>query len=170
MKKTIFLAVLITSFMVASCTIFLPQLRLTGVAVIGQSERKTNLVTISVWPAWDNPGKGNKKIRGFYVEFRNMTNSPVSIVWEKSLLKYGNGAFAPFVEGQRYEDSSRPMDSLIIPPNGMARKYIYSSQQVFREAGKSGKWKLRPIEADVVVLEFYVQSRDIVDHYTIEVR
>jgi len=104
------------------------------------------------------------------VEFRNTTNSPVFIVWEKSTLKYNNGVFFPFVQGQNYEDFSRPMNSMVIPPNGIVRKYIYSSQQVYRQAGKSGIWKLRPIEADQVVLEFYVQSRDIVDHYTVEVR
>ena len=55
--------------------------------------------------------------------------------------------FSPIVQGQRYEDLSKPMTAMFIPPNGTVRKYIYSSQQPYREAGKSGNWKLRPIEA-----------------------
>jgi len=167
---------LAASVMIASCTVFLPQLRLTGVVLTGQSERKTDLVTISVQPGWENSGNnngngiGHGRITGFFVEFRNPTDHPVLIVWEKSSLKYNNGAFFPFVQGQRYEDFSRPMSSMVIPPHGSARKYIYSSQQPYREAGKSGNWKMRPIESDHVVLVFCVQSRDIVDYYTIEVR
>jgi hypothetical protein len=170
MKKTVPIFVIVFSAMIASCTVFLPQLRLTGVMLIGESERKTNFVAISVQPGWDNPGEGHKRITGFYVEFRNTTNDPVFIVWGKSTLKYNNGAFSPFVQGQRYEDFSKPMDAMFIPPNGIVWKYIYSSQQPYREAGKSGNWKLRPIEADQVILVFCVQSRDIVDYYTIEVR
>ncbi len=170
MKKTFLILTLAIGMSVASCTVFLPQLRLTGVMLVGQSERKTSLVTISVQPGKENSGKGHEKITGFYAEFRNSSNDPVYIVWEKSLLKYNNGSFSPFVQGQRYEDFSRPMTAMVVPPNSTVRKYIYSSQQVYREAGKSGNWKLRSIEADHVILVFYVQSKDIVDYYTIEVR
>ncbi len=170
MKKSFLIIAVVLSTMIASCTVFLPQLRLTGVMLVGQSERKTGLVTISVQPGKENSGKGHEKITGFFVEFRNTSNDPVFIVWEKSLLKYNNGSFSPFVQGQRYEDYSRPMSAMIIPPNSTVRKYIYSSQQVYKEAGKSRNWKLKSIDTDHVVLVFYVQSKDIVDYYTIEVR
>ncbi|TXT51263.1 MAG: hypothetical protein FD137_85 [Spirochaetes bacterium] len=140
MKRHIPILALAFSAIFASCTVLMPQLRLTGVMLLGESERKTNLVTISAQPGWDDHGKDN------------------------------NGSFSPFVQGQRYEDYSRPMASMVIPPFGSARKYIYSSQQVYREAGKSGNWKLRPIQADQVFLVFCVQSRDMVDYYTVEVR
>jgi hypothetical protein len=170
MRKTIPIIVLSLGIIVSSCAVFPPQLHLSGVVLIGQPERKASLVTISAQPSWDNPGKGYKKITGFYVEFRNPTSTPVFIVWEKSSLRYDSAVFIPFVQGQKYEDYSRPMNSMVVPPYGVVRKYIYSSQQVYREAGKSGNWKLRPIEADHVVLEFYIQSRDFADRYTIEVR
>jgi hypothetical protein len=170
LKKIIPIFVIAFSTMIASCTVLMPQLHLSGVILTGKSEQKTSLVEISVQPRWENPGKGNKKLTGFYVEFRNTTNNPVFIVWEKSTLKYNNGAFSPFVQGQRYEDFLSPMNAMLIPPRGIVRKYIYSSQQPYREAGKSGNWKLRPIEADQVFLVFCVQSEGIVDYYTIEVR
>ena len=170
MKKSILVSTLILSALIASCTVFLPQLRLSGIVLIGESERKTNFITISAQPGWENSGKGNGRITGFFVEFRNTSNEPVFIVWEKSLLKYNNGSFSPFVQGQRYEDYTHPMSAMVIPPNSTVRKYIYSSQQVYREAGKSGNWKLKSIEADHVSLVFYVQSKDIVDYYTVEVR
>lgn len=170
MKRHIPILALAFSAIFASCTVLMPQLRLTGVMLLGESERKTNLVTISAQPGWDDHGKDKNRIAGFYVEFRNNSDSPVFIVWEKSVVKYNNGSFSPFVQGQRYEDYSRPMASMVIPPFGSARKYIYSSQQVYREAGKSGNWKLRPIQADQVFLVFCVQSRDMVDYYTVEVR
>lgn len=169
MKKTILILSVILGAILASCTIMLPQLRLTGVVLAGESERKTGFVTISVQPGEDSQGKGHKNITGFYVEFRNAGNDPAFIVWEKSALKYNNGAYSPFVQGQRYEDFSRPMNSTVIPPHSVIRKYIYSSQQVYREAGKSGNWQLRPIEAEQIVLVFCVQSRDITDYYTVVV-
>lgn len=178
MKKLILIIVVVLSAMIASCTVFLPQLRLSGVMLIGESERKANLVTISVQPGREYSGKengkgngvGNSWISGFYVEFRNPNNYPVYIVWEKSSVKYDGKAFSPFVQGQRYEDFSRPMNSMMVPPNSTVRKYIYSSQQPYREAGKSGNWKMRPIESDNVLLVFCVQYRDTVDYYTIDVR
>lgn len=178
MKRSILIIAVILSATIASCTVFLPQLRLSGVMLIGESERKTNLVTISVQPGREYSGKSNGNwngnenswITGFYVEFRNPNNYPVYIVWEKSSVKYDGKAFSPFVQGQRYEDFSRPMNSMMVPPNSSVRKYIYSSQQPYREAGKSGNWKMRPIESDHILLVFCVQYRDTVDYYTIDVR
>jgi hypothetical protein len=170
MKKSILILTIMLSALIASCTVFLPQLRLSGVMLVGESERKTSFITISAQPGRENSGKGHEGITGFYVEFRNTSSEPVFIVWEKSLLKYNNGAFSPFVQGQRYEDYSHPMSAMVIPPYSTVRKYIYSSQQVYREAGKSGNWKLKSIETDHVSLVFYVQSKDIVDYYTVEVR
>ncbi|MDD3981066.1 MAG: hypothetical protein PHT55_02555, partial [Spirochaetales bacterium] len=138
--------------------------------VIGKPEQKTNLVQISVQPKWENPGKGNKKLSGFYVEFRNPGKTPVYIVWEKSILEYSNRSYVPFVEGQRYELYPKPMEALLIPPRGVVRKYIYSPQQLYQEAGKSGNWKLKPIEADQVFLSFYMQSANSTDYYTVVVR
>ena len=102
----------------------MPQLRLTGVMLLGESERKTNLVTISAQPGWDDHGKDKKRIAGFYVEFRNNSDSPVFIVWEKSVVKYNNGSFSPFIQGQRYEDYSRPMASMVIPPFEIGRAHV----------------------------------------------
>ena len=76
MKKSILVASIALSAMMASCALWLPQLRLSGAVVIGEPQRKTNLVQISVQPKWDNPGKGNKKISSFYVEFRNPSPTP----------------------------------------------------------------------------------------------
>jgi len=183
LKKALFLIGIILSISVASCTIFSLQIRPTGFIAQAESERKTGLVTISVQTAWENGGPGNKpgngnsqgnnghdRITGFSVVFRNTTNSPVLIVWGKSSLKYNGGAFMPFIEGQKYEDFSRPMNATVIPPMGTVRKNIFSSQQPYSDSGKHGGWKMRPIMADNVVLVFCVQSRGIEDYYTIAIR
>ncbi len=168
MKKLI-LAIVIGALM-TSCTFWLPQLKVSGVMEIGKPERKTNLVQISVNPKWENPGKGNKKLNGFYVEFRNPGNMPVYIVWEKSILEYSNRSFIPFIEGQRYELNPKPMEALMIPPRSVVRKYIYSPQQLYQEAGKSGEWKIKPLEADQVFVTFYIKSDKITDYYSVVVR
>lgn len=170
MKKSILVASIALSAMMASCALWLPQLRLSSAVVIGEPQRKTNLVQISVQPKWDNPGKGNKKISSFYVEFRNPSPTPVYIVWEKSILEYSNRSFMPFVEGQRYELYPKPMEALLIPPRGVVRKYIYSPQQLYKEAGKSGKWKLKPLEADEVFITFYIRSENLTDYFSVVVR
>ena len=170
MKRLTIALIIALGTMMTSCAFWLPQLKVSGVMMIGEPERKTSLVQISVQPRWENPGKGNKRITGFYVEFRNPGKTPVYIVWEKSLMEYSNRSFMPFVEGQRYELYPKPMEALLIPPRGVVRKYIYSPQQIYKEAGNSGKWKLKPIEADQVFLTFYVQSMDITDYYTVAVR
>jgi hypothetical protein len=170
---------IIFGMLAASCMVLAPQLRLVGVAPSSESVRKTDLVVISVQPTRETSGPGNgnspgynghDRITGFNVVFRNTTNNPVFIVWEKSSLKYGNGTFVPFVQGQEYENFSRPMAAMVIPPNGTMRKYIYSSQQPYKEPGNHGGWKMLPIEADAVVLVFCVQSKDIEDYYTIAVQ
>jgi len=189
LKKFFLLVSIISSMLIASCTIFSLQIRPSGFMVFGESQRNTGLVTISVQTAWekvgpgygngpgDKPGNGNgqgqnghDRISGFSVLFRNTTNNPVLIVWGKSSLKYNGGAFLPFVEGQRYENFSRPMEATMIPPMGTVRKNIFSSQQPYSESGNHGGWKMRPIATDNVVLVFCVQSRDIEDYYTIAVR
>jgi len=170
LKKTILIFAIVFSVMIASCTVLMPQLHIKGEILKDKSKQKTSFLEILVQPKWEKPGKGNKKLTGFYVEFQNTSNSPVFIVWEKSLLKYNNGSFLPFVQGQRYEDSHKPMNAMLIPPNSIIRKYIYSSQQPYREAGKSGNWKLQPIDADQVILVFCIQSEGITDYYTVEVR
>ncbi|MCX7027598.1 MAG: hypothetical protein NT061_08975 [Spirochaetes bacterium] len=181
MKKLVLVLGIATSVIFTSCTIMPAQLHLLGAITLGESESKTSLVTISVQPAWaySGPGNGNGNAQGqkghdritsFSVVFRNTTNSPVLVVWGKSSLKYNNGAFSPFIQGQKYEDSARPMDATVIPPYGTIRKYIYSSQQLYSDSGKHNGWKMRSIEAKHVVLVFCVQSRDIEDYYTVVVQ
>lgn len=179
MKRQCLGILVVFGVLAASCTVLAPQLRFTGVITSGESERKTALVMISVEPTREKSGpgygnvqgqKGHDRITGFSVVFHNITNNPVFIVWGKSSLKYGDGAFTPFVQGQKYEDFSRPMDAMVIPPNGTMRKYIYSSQQPYKDVDGHGGWKMRPIEADSVVLVFCVQSKDIEDYYTVAVQ
>ena len=168
LKKTIFLIGILLSIGLMSCTMFSLQIRPTGFVVPGESQRNTGLVTVAVQTAWENAG--HDRITGFSVLFRNTTNSPVLIVWGKSSLRYNGGAFTPFVEGQKYENFSSPMNATVIPPMGTVRKNIFSSQQPYSESGKHGGWKMRPIMTDTVVLVFYVQSRDIEDYYSITIR
>ena len=170
MKKLIIAFAISLCVMMTSCAVWLPQLPPDGAVVIGEPQRKTKLVQISVQPKWENPGKGNKRINGFYVEFRNLSNTPIFIVWEKSIIEYSHRSFTPFVQGQRYELHPKPMEALLIPPRGVVRKYIYSPQQLYQEVGKSGKWKLKPIEADEVFITFYVKSEKLTDYFSVVVR
>lgn len=193
MKKSLFIIGIAFSLMIASCTVFSLQIRPTEFKAIGESERNSGLVTISVQTAWENagPGKGNgpgnnpgdqpgngnnqgqmghDRISGFSVVFHNNTNSPVLILWEKSSIRYNGGAYAPFIEGQQFGNVSGPMHNTVIPARGMVRKNIFSSQQPYNEPGNHGGWKMRSISADNVVLVFCVQSRDIEDYYTIAIR
>jgi len=96
MKRLTIVLVIVLGTMMTSCALWLPQLKASGVMVIGEPERKPDMIQISVQPRWENPGKGNKKITGFYVEFRNPGKTPVYIVWEKSILEYSNRSFVPF--------------------------------------------------------------------------
>ncbi len=189
LKKVIFPIGILLSIGLMSCTMFSLQIRPIGFVVPGESQRNTGLVTVSVQTAWedagpgkwngpgDKPGDGNNqgngghdRIAGFSVLFRNMTKSPVLIVWGKSSLRYNGEAFTPFLEGQKYENFSSPMNATVIPPMGMVKKNIFSSQQPYSESCKHGGWRMRPMMTDTVVLVFCVQSRDIEDYYSITIR
>lgn len=179
MKKTLMLAGILVAVLTASCTVFSLQIRPSGFIVSGESSRNSGLVTISAQAAWVNESPGNghgealgikKKISGFYVTITNNTNNAVRIIWSKSAVKYNGGSHSPFIEGQRFEDSSMFMSPSIIPPRGSLRKYIYSTQQRYMEPDKHGGWKMRPIESDDVVLIFCVQSNNVEDYYTVTIR
>jgi hypothetical protein len=179
MRKTFVLLGFVFSVLASSCTIFSLQIRPTGFIALGESFRNSGLVTISAQTAWVNESLGNghseapgmkKKISGFYVTITNNTNNAVRVIWSKSAVKYNGGSHSPFIEGQKFENSSMFMSPSIIPPRGSLRKYIYSSQQRYVEPDKHEGWKMRPIESDDVALIFCVQSKDIEDYYTVNIR
>ena len=175
MKRLIFVLGIAASVFLASCAMMPTRFYLPGVIGAGESEGSTGLVSISVQPDWEGSqpvisnGKaqrqqGHDRIASFSVVFHNTTDSPVLIVWRKSSLKYNSGSYSPFLQGQKYEDSGRPMDAMVIPPYGTVRKYIFSSQQLYSDTGKYAGWKMRSIESRNVVLVFCVQSRGTEDY------
>ncbi|MFA6432970.1 MAG: hypothetical protein WCV82_04145 [Candidatus Paceibacterota bacterium] len=175
MKKALFLVGVIFSLMVASCTSFSLFIRPPVFVAVSESPRSSsNLVTISVQPSWENDGPGNshgnngqgqKRVSSFTVTIRNNTGSTIRILWNKSALKYNGGSFAPFIDGHDYGNSPSSMNYMILSPHGSARKTIYSTQQRYIDKGKHDEWKMRPIEADHVVLVFCVQSYDNMEEY-----
>lgn len=184
MKKRFFLVGAICSLIFVSCTSFSLQLRPAEFRWSNGSERNSGMVTISVQPTWEKSGPGNGNgngngngegqnkydgIRVFSVVFHNNTDRAVQIIWDKSSLRYNGGSYAPFVEGQKYDNPSSYMKATVIPPRGTVKKNIYSSQQQYFDPGKFGGWKMRPILADNAVLVFCVQSWDMEDYYTISI-
>lgn len=178
MKKALFLAGIILSLMIASCTSFSLLIRPPVFVAVSETPRNISPVTISVQPSWDNYGPGNshgkaygnKRISSFSVTIRNNTNGAVRIFWNKSTLKYNGGSYYPFIEGQNYGNSPSSMGPMIIPPYGTVRKTVFSSQQAFNKPGKHDVWEMRPIETDNAVLVFFVQSNDFEDYYSIAIR
>ena len=174
MKKALFLVGVIFSLLVASCTSFSLFIRPPVFVAVSESPRSSSLVTISVQPSWENNGPGNshgnngqgqKRLSSFTVTIRNNTGSTIRILWNKSALKYNGGSFAPFIDGHDFGNSPSSMNYMIISPHGSARKTIFSSQQRYFDNDKHDEWKMRPIEADHVVLVFCVQSYDNMEEY-----
>lgn len=174
MKKALFLAGIVLSLLVASCTSFSLLIRPPVFIALSESPGNNRTVTISVQPSWENDGPGNshgnygqekKRVSSFTVTIRNDTDSAIRVLWNKSALKYNGGSFTPFIDGYDVGNSPGSMSSMIIPPHRSARKTVFSSQQRYIDKGKHDEWKTRPIEADHVVLVFCVQSRDNVEEY-----
>jgi hypothetical protein len=135
-----------------------------------QSEKNSELATISVTTQWQNAFLFTSAgISGFNVAIKNNTDKIIRVVWEKSSLSYAGQSFTPFITGQKYTNASEPMAATVVPSKGALEKDVFSSEQPYYESGQYGGWRMNPIIANSVIIVLCIQSGDIEDYYTITV-
>jgi len=131
------------------------------------SEKNSGLVEISVTTDWQSQGfLVTEGINGFDISIKNNTDKIVRIVWEKSSLTYNGNSYTPFIEGQKYTNSSEPMAPTVVPAKGQIGKAVFSSGQPYYKSGKYGGWRMRTITASDIVIVLCLESGDIEDYFT----
>jgi len=139
-----------------------------NVAIV--AEKDSGLVDIQAEVDWQEPNfiiSGG--INGFYLAIKNNSDKIVRVVWSKSSLNYFSNSYTPFIEGQKYTNSSEPMAPTVVPAKGKIGKSVFSSAQPYYMSGQYGGWRMQPISALEVVIVVCVESGDMEDYYTITI-
>lgn len=189
MKQTTIVLVAIFAFSLSSCASLLfgdiPESQLYGKKSPGKtdpapktipieydisvtSDSGSGLLEISALSIWVEAAPlAIEGTKGFLVAMKNTSSRVVSIVWEKSSVFYNGTSNAPFIQGQKYSEATKPMSPMIIPPGETVKKEIYSSRQPFYLSGQSGGWVMLNMSGDKITILLFAESGDKSDYYTI---
>lgn len=168
--KRFILFVMGFSFLFLSC-VTKPNLPAPTFDVSITSENNTELVEINVATDWQSKGIFiDEGINGFDISITNRTDKIIRIVWEKSSLTYYGNSYTPFIEGQKYSNSSEPMAPTVIPANGQIGKSVFSSGQPYYKSGEYGGWRMRTINAPVILIVLCIESGEIEDYFTATIK
>jgi hypothetical protein len=149
-----------------ACTSMLPTKRATpSFDVKVMYENDTPIATLAVEPKWSNsylPGYA-----GFECEFHNNTAKVIKIIWSQSSVSYHNNSYVPFIDGQKYIDSTTPMPPTPIISKGVMSKTVYSSGQPYFSSGAYGGWSMNPIFwSGPIQIMFCIQSGEKEEYIT----
>jgi hypothetical protein len=132
------------------------------ISVSTREERLIADITLDVsWQEGGIAGGLYHGIRGFSLQVANKTDDIISLVWSKSSLSYNGKSYLPFIDGQKYSESSKPQSPTVIPANGTTSISLFSSDQPYYTSpggGYSGGWKLMPIETNEIIIILSIES------------
>lgn len=121
-------------------------------------ETDTPGVTLEIKPFWSQNFLYGDGFGGFICNFTNNTTKTAKIVWEESTLNYNGGSALPFIDGQKYSESTSPMAPTAIPKGSSINKDVYSSNQPNYTSGQYGGWSMKPIVTDEITLLFCIRT------------
>jgi hypothetical protein len=161
-----------TAFAVSFLVVFLnscaggPAVQNPGFDISVENRTENVIADITVDVTWQKGGASGglyHGIHGFNFQVANKTDDIISLVWSKSSLSYNGKSYLPFIEGQKYIDSSSPQSPMVIPANGQTSVAIFSSGQPVYDSPVpgypySGGWRLQPINTNEVVIVLSVES------------
>jgi hypothetical protein len=156
-----FLAVVTVAVFLGSCA-SMSAVQNPGFDTSVYSKNGDGIAKIDVDVMWQTGGVSGglyHGIEGFSISVVNKTDDIISLVWSKSSLSYNGKSYLPFIEGQKYSESSTPQNPTVIPANGQTNVNVFSSGQPYYATGQYGGWRMSPIDAKEVVIVLSVESQ-----------